>query len=409
MKFELFIALRYLLTKREHSFISVISLMSVLGVGLGVAALIVVMSVMSGFSTEFRDKLLGLSSHVIAGVTGGAMRNYEAQMAKVAGVPGVSGVTPIIYAEVMLSRAGAPKGVILRGIDPASARAVLAIHKDMVSGTPEDLDKPSDVPGILLGSELAARMGVGVGSTVNVLTPSLRGSAVGFTPRVKIFQVVGVFKTHMYEYDSSSAFVSLGAAQEMLGFKPDSALYLDVRLHDPDAAPRVAEDINQALGGMPYYTRTWVEMNGNIFAALKLEKAGLFVVLLMIVLVGSFSIITSLVLLVMEKTRDIAILMSMGAQPDSIRRIFLLQGCIIGAVGTVMGYALGIGLALTIKHFQFIKLPADVYPMDTIPVLLNWVDLAGIGVTAFGLCFLSTLYPASKAASLKPVEALRHD
>ncbi|WP_243310445.1 ABC transporter permease [Fundidesulfovibrio agrisoli] len=409
MKFELFIALRYLLTKREHSFISVISLMSVLGVGLGVAALIVVMSVMSGFSTEFRDKLLGLSSHVIAGVTGGAMRNYEAQMDKVARVPGVSGVTPIIYAEVMLSRAGAPKGVILRGIDPASAKAVLAVHKDMVYGSMEDLEKPADVPGILLGSELAARMGVGLGSTVNVLTPSLRGSAVGFTPKVKIFQVVGVFKTHMYEYDSSSAFVSLGAAQEMLGFKPDSALYLDVRLHDPDEAPRIGEEITRALGGMPYYTRTWVDMNGNIFAALKLEKAGLFVVLLMIVLVGSFSIITSLVLLVMEKTRDIAILMSMGAQADTIRRIFLLQGCIIGAVGTVMGYALGIGLALTIKHFQFIKLPADVYPMDTIPVLLNWVDLVGIGVTAFGLCFLSTLYPASKAASLKPVEALRHD
>ncbi|WP_243358870.1 ABC transporter permease [Fundidesulfovibrio terrae] len=409
MKFELFIALRYLLTKREHSFISVISLMSVLGVGLGVAALIVTMSVMSGFSTEFRDKLLGLSSHVIAGVSGAPLRNFPAQMEKVASIEGVSAVTPIIYSEVMLSKAGAPKGVILRGIDLDSARGVLTIHKDMVDGRLEDLGADSAVPGILLGYELASRLGVNVGSTVNVLTPSLRGSAVGFTPKVKIFQVVGLFKTHMYEYDSSSAFVSLTAAQEMLGFKSDAAMYLDVRLHDPDEAPAISSEILKKLGGMPYYVRTWIDMNGNIFAALKLEKAGMFVVLIMIVLVGSFSIITSLVLLVMEKTRDIAILMSMGATADSIRRIFLLQGCIIGGVGTIMGYVLGLGAALAIREFQFIKLPPDVYPMDTIPVRLEWVDLTAIGITAFLLCFVSTLYPASKAASLKPVEALRHD
>ncbi|MBI4804540.1 MAG: ABC transporter permease [Desulfovibrio sp.] len=409
MRFELFIALRYLLTKREHSFISVISLMSVLGVGLGVAALIVTMSVMSGFTTEFRDKLLGLSSHVITGVAGAPLRNYPAQMEKVGAVEGVQAVTPIIYSEVMLAKAGAPKGVILRGIDLDSARNVLTIQKDMVDGSAEDLAKPAEVPGILLGSELASRLGLVVGSTVNVLTPSLRGSAVGFSPKVKVFQVVGIFKTHMYEYDSSSAFVSLAAAQEMLGFKADAAMYLDVRLKDPDEAPRIGAEIVKTLGGMPYYARTWIDMNGNIFAALKLEKAGMFVVLLMIVLVGSFSIITSLVLLVMEKTRDIAILMSMGSTADSIRRIFLLQGCIIGAVGTVMGYVLGIGAALLLKEFQFIKLPADVYPMDTIPVRLDWLDLSLIGVTAFVLCFVSTLYPASKAAALKPVEALRHD
>uniref|UniRef100_A0A7C4ELU4 ABC transporter permease n=1 Tax=Fundidesulfovibrio putealis TaxID=270496 RepID=A0A7C4ELU4_9BACT len=409
MRFELFIALRYLLTKREHSFISVISLMSVLGVGLGVAALIVVMGVMNGFSTEFRDKLLGLSSHVIAGVSGAPMRNYPAQMEKVLAVPGVVAATPIIYSEVMISRAGSPKGVILRGIDPQSARGVLNLHTQMLEGRAEDLDAQTDVPGILLGSELASRLGATLGTTINVLTPSLRGSAVGFSPKVKIFQVAGVFKTHMYEYDSSAAFISLAAAQEMLGFKADAAMYLDVRLADPDAAPAVANDISRALGGLPFFTRTWIDMNGNIFAALKLEKAGLFVVLLMIVLVGSFSIITSLVLLVMEKTRDIAIMMSMGAQADSIRRIFLLQGCIIGAVGTLMGYVVGIGAALALKEFQFVKLPPDVYPMDTIPVRLDWPDLVIIGVTAFGLCFLSTLYPAGRAAGLKPVEALRHD
>lgn len=409
MKFELFIALRYLLTKREHSFISVISLMSVLGVGLGVAALIVTMAVMTGFSTEFRDKLLGLSSHVITGVAGAPLRNYPAQMEKVAKVEGVTAVTPVVYSEVMLSKAGSPKGVILRGIDPASARNVLTLHKDMVEGDDQALSRVSELPPILLGSELASRLGVAVGSTVNVLTPSLRGSAVGFTPKVKIFQVAGIFKTHMFEYDSSSAFISLAAAQEMLGFKSDAVLYLDVRLKDPDKAPEISNEIVKALGGMPYYARTWIDMNGNIFAALKLEQLGLFVVLMMIVLVGSFSIITSLVLLVMEKTRDIAILMSMGATADAIRRIFLLQGSIIGAVGTLMGLTLGVGVALLLKEFQFIKLPPGVYPMDTLPVALVWSDMAIIAATAFVLCFLSTLYPASKAASLKPVEALRHD
>lgn len=409
MKFELFIALRYLLTKREHSFISVISLMSVLGVGLGVAALIVTMAVMTGFSTEFRDKLLGLSSHVITGVAGAPLRNYPAQMEKVAKVEGVTAVTPVVYSEVMLSKAGSPKGVILRGIDPASARNVLTLHKDMVEGDDQALSRVSELPPILLGSELASRLGVAVGSTVNVLTPSLRGSAVGFTPKVKIFQVAGIFKTHMFEYDSSSAFISLAAAQEMLGFKSDAVLYLDVRLKDPDKAPEISNEIVKALGGMPYYARTWIDMNGNIFAALKLEQLGLFVVLMMIVLVGSFSIITSLVLLVMEKTRDIAILMSMGATADAIRRIFLLQGSIIGAVGTLMGLTLGVSVALLLKEFQFIKLPPGVYPMDTLPVALVWSDMAIIAATAFVLCFLSTLYPASKAASLKPVEALRHD
>lgn len=410
MKFELFIALRYLLTKRENSFISVISFFSVLGVGLGVAALIVTMAVMSGFSTEFRDKLLGLSSHVIVGMAGSSLRDYESRMKKVAAVPGVVAVTPIIYTEVMMAKAGAPKGAIVRGIDPESSRGVLTLYKDMVDGRLEDLlDASLSQPGIILGSELATRMGVGVGGTVNVLTPSLRGSAVGFSPKVKIFQVVGVFKTHMYEYDSSSAFVSLAAAQDMLGFKPDTALYLDVRLEDPDKAMEAGDEIVKTLGGMPYYARTWIEMNGNIFAALKLEQFGLFVVLLMIVLVGSFSIITSLVLLVMEKTRDIAILMSMGATAGAIRRVFLLQGSIIGAVGTLLGLALGVGAALALKEFQFIKLPPGVYPMDTLPVLIRWFDICVVTVTAFGLCFLSTLYPASRAASLKPAEALRHE
>ncbi|GAB6038807.1 lipoprotein-releasing ABC transporter permease subunit [Fundidesulfovibrio butyratiphilus] len=409
MKFELFVALRYLLTKREHSFISVISLMSVLGVGLGVGALIVVMGVMTGFSTNFRDKLLGMQSHMITGVRGAPLRNYSAVMDKLSAVPGVAGVTPIIYAEVMLSRGGSPKGVILRGVDTKTAGNVLTVSQDMVEGSFDALGQDAEVPGIVIGKELADMMALTVGGQVNVLSPSFRGSAVGFTPRVKIFRVVGIFKSRIYDFDSSFVFVSLASAQQMLGFKSDATMYLDLRLSDLDATTQMAATVEKAVGGPPFYVRTWIDTNGNIFAALQLEKLGLFVVLIMIVLVGSFSIVTSLMLLVMEKTRDIAILMSMGATGQTIRRIFLLQGVIIGVVGTSLGFVLGLTTAWALKKFQFIKLPPGVYPMDHLPVLIRGHDLALIALTALGLCFLSTLYPAGKAASLKPAEALRHE
>ncbi|HML55444.1 MAG TPA: lipoprotein-releasing ABC transporter permease subunit [Solidesulfovibrio magneticus] len=409
MSFELFVARRYLTARQKQAFISVISLISVLGVGLGVASLIVVVGVMHGFSTELRDKILGINAHMVAAVAGGAMHDYRELMGKAEAVPGVLGATPFVYTEVMLSSARGVKGVVLRGVDPASAGKVLALPKEMIVGSLDDLEIPGPFPGIVLGRELADRLGLVVGETVNLMSPAGKESAAGFSPKVKTFVLRGLFKSGMYEYDSTLAYVTIPAAQELLGFKRDIATGLELKVADVDAVDALAPKVRSALGGPPLFVRTWIDMNGNLFKALHLEKTAMFVILVMIVVVGCFSIITTLIMLVMEKTRDIAILMSMGATPAAIRKIFMLQGVIIGVVGTALGYALGLGVALALEKYQFIKIPGDVYPMDHLPVRLDWPDMVIIGVTALALCFLATMYPARQAARLSPVEALRHD
>ncbi|MHC1712274.1 MAG: lipoprotein-releasing ABC transporter permease subunit [Solidesulfovibrio sp.] len=409
MSFELYIAKRYLLARQKQAFISVISLISILGVGLGVASLIVVVGVMNGFSTELRDKILGINAHMVAAVAGGAMHEYRADMQKAEAVPGVLGATPFVYTEVMLSSPRGVKGVVLRGVDPVSAGKVLALPGEMVSGSLDDLNAPGVFPGIIVGRELADRLGLGLGEVLSLMSPAGKESAAGFSPKVKSFTVRGLFKTGMYEYDSTLAYVSIPAAQDLLGFKSDIVTGLEIKVADVDAVVTLAPKVREALGGPPVYMRTWIDMNGNLFKALHLEKTAMFVILVLIVLVGSFSIITTLVMLVMEKTRDIAILMSMGATAKNIRNIFMLQGSIIGLVGTALGYVLGLSLALALEKYQFIKIPGDVYPMDHLPVRLDWPDLTVIGVTALALCFLATMYPARQASRLEPAEALRHD
>ncbi|EHJ48967.1 lipoprotein releasing system, transmembrane protein, LolC/E family [Solidesulfovibrio carbinoliphilus subsp. oakridgensis] len=409
MSFELYIAKRYLLARQKQAFISVISLISILGVGLGVASLIVVVGVMNGFSLELRDKILGINAHMVASVAGGALHDYREDMKKAEAVPGVLGATPFVYTEVMLSSPRGVKGVVLRGVDPASAGKVLALPAEMTAGKLEDLTAPGLFPGIIVGRELADRLGLALGDTLNLMSPAGKESAAGFSPKVKTFTICGLFKTGMYEYDSTLAYVSIPAAQELLGFKRDIVTGLELKVADVDAVDTLAPLVRTAMGGPPVYVRTWIDMNGNLFKALHLEKTAMFVILVMIVLVGSFSIITTLVMLVMEKTRDIAILMSMGATAKNIRNIFMLQGTIIGFVGTALGYGLGLGVALSLEKYQFIKIPGDVYPMDHLPVRLDWPDLAVIGLTALALCFLATLYPARQASRLEPAEALRHD
>lgn len=408
MRFELFIALRYLFTRRRHSFISVISLVSVLGVALGVGSLIVVLGVMNGFSNDLREKILGVNSHAIVMHLEGGLTDYEEQQQLVATTPGVEAVTPFIYSEVMLSTATGVKGVILRGIDPATAGDVLNIGRDLVQGNLKNLTTHDNPPGIVVGQELARRLGLTLGSQVNLLSPTGKQSAAGFSPKVKPFEVVGVFNTGMFEYDTTLAFVSLDAARELLGLKKTRATGLEVKVNDVYAAEEISKAIVKKLGS-GYYARNWMEMNANLFAALKLEKTAMFIILILIVLVGSFSIITTLVMMVMEKTKDIAVLMSMGATRESIRRIFLLQGSIIGMVGTTLGYALGVPTCLLLKQYRFIKLPKDVYPLDHLPVRLEWLDLTVIGLVAMALCFVATMYPARQASRLKPAEALRFE
>ncbi len=409
MRFELFVALRYLLALRKQAFISVISLFAVLGVCLGVASLIVVMGVMNGFSTDLRDKILGVNAHVIVMNAHGAMTGADEIARLAASVPGVTGATPFIYSEVMVSTPRGVKGVVLRGIDPDSSAKVLSLERDMLVGEVRDLRREENQPGIIVGHDLATRLGLSVGSTVNLLSPTGSRSAAGFMPKVKFFTVAGVFKTGMFEYDSSLAYVSLGAARELLGFSGDVVSGIELRLADVYAAERVSKRVESKLGGYPFMVRNWMEMNANLFAALKLEKTAMFIFLVLIILVGSFSIITTLMMLVIQKTRDIAVLMSMGAKPREIQRIFMLQGTIIGALGTALGYLLGVPVSLLLKKYQFIELPRDVYPVDYLPVRLEVLDLTLIGVAALALCFAATLYPARKASRLKPADALRYE
>lgn len=409
MKFELFVALRYLFTLRKNSFISVISLFAVCGVALGVAALIVVIGVMNGFSTDLRDKILGVNAHVIVTAYDGTLENYHHLTDRIEKISGVTGVTPFIYSEVMLSSSGGVKGVVLRGVDSDTAKGVLSLPGDMVSGDVDCLGKESKLSEIVIGNQLAKRLGLIVGDTVNLLSPSGTRTAAGFTPKVRMFKVGGIFRTGMYEYDSSLAYISNVSAQKLLGFKRDFVSGLEIRLADVYAVDKIGKLLDKELAGYPVQVRNWQEMNANLFAALKLEKTAMFIILAMIVMVGSFSIITTLVMLVMQKTKDIAVLMSMGATSGSIRRIFMLQGTLIGLIGTSIGYLIGVPVALLLKKYQFIKLPSNVYPVDYLPIRMDLMDLTIIGVAAFSLCFLATLYPARQAAALEPAQALRYE
>ncbi len=388
--------------------------MSILGVALGVGALVVVLGVYNGFTTDIRDKILGANAHaIVMSYIPGALDQSEQTMQSILQTPGVLGATPFLYTEVMLSSPNGVKGLVLRGIDPKTAPSVLSILSNMQAGSVTALEQdPNDpasrIPGIIIGAELAKRLNLDINSRVNLLSASGQTSTAGFAPAVRPFNVVGIFKTGMFEYDATLGFVALPAARKVLGLPPERISGIELSIDDIYKADIIANNVAKQLGS-PFYVRHWMEMNANLFAALQLEKIGMFILLAMVVLIGSFSIVTTLVMLVMEKTRDIAILMSMGATRNMIRHIFMLQGTIIGIVGTALGYVLGISVALLLKRYQFIKLPKGVYTIDHLPILLTWSDTILVGVCAMVLCFLATIYPARQAARLEPAEALRYE
>lgn len=388
--------------------------MSVLGVAIGVAALVIVMSVYNGVTDEMREKILGANPHIMvmstrAGAFDAVSANGEgaSPLERIRSVPGVVSAAPFLYAEVLLSTPGGATGLVVRGVDPAQAETMPLLNR-LEDGDAESLGKSGGPAGILVGHDLARRFHLRPGSRVNLMSPAGQRTTVGFVPKLKSFRVAGIFKSGMSEFDSRLAYVSLTAAQELMGFPAGRVSGVEAFVRNPYDAVDIARDIAESLGA-PFYTRNWIDMNANLFAALQMERFGMFIVLLMVILVGSFSIITSLIMLVMEKTRDIAILMSMGATAGAVRRIFMLQGAIIGAVGTSLGYVLGIVLALLLKKYQFIELPPGVYMMDTLPVIIEPLDLAVIGVVAMFLCFVATLYPARQASRLIPAEALRYE
>ncbi|MFP5212188.1 MAG: lipoprotein-releasing ABC transporter permease subunit [Acidobacteriota bacterium] len=413
MNFELFVSLRYLLAKRRQTFITLITLISVAGVGLGVMALIVVLAVMNGFQEDLRSRILGITSHVVIGSFSGSMTKYREVMAESEKVPGVTAATPFLYSQVMVSSGRGVSGAVLRGVDPQTVFKVINIQQNLTRGNLGDLRPPPEggeagfQPGIILGVELARNLGVRQGDWVTIISPSGRLTPMGQIPKSKSFQVVGLLQSGMYEYDNTLAFIHIQVAQQFLGLG-DVVTGVELKLEDIYRAPQVREAVGAKLGG-GYFVRDWMMMNQSLFSALKLEKVVMFVILTLIVLVAAFNIVSSLIMLVMEKTRDIAIMKAMGATTSSIRKIFVLEGLIIGVSGTVLGLVGGFLLCGLLQKYKFIELPPDVYYISTLPVKLESFDVAMIALSAIGISLVATLYPSRQAAKLEPTEALRYE
>lgn len=415
MTFELFVALRYLFSRRKHAFISFISFISVAGVALGVATLIVVFGIMNGLSDDLKKRILGVNAHVLVLSMSQTVNDYEDVVRRLEGVDGVTAAVPFIYSEVMVSGLSGVKGAVLRGVEPEGLAEVLALDEtakgDAATRTREAFDdlKGNGLPGVMIGWELAKTLKAEPGDRLYLMGQWSGGTGLdtgSFTPRVRIFELAGTFRTGLYDYDSSVAYIGLEQASRLLGYPPDRVTGIEVRVDDVYNADVIAQRVSSELGP-PYYTRNWMELNTELFATLKLEKAGMMLVLVVIILLAAFSIVTTLVLLVMEKGRDIAVLMALGARRGSIGRIFVYQGALIGVIGTAIGFGVGVSLALLLKRYQFVQLPEGVYTSDTIPVLLDWLDLTIVGVAPLVFCFLATLYPARKASALDPSERLR--
>ncbi|HEX7534184.1 MAG TPA: lipoprotein-releasing ABC transporter permease subunit [Syntrophales bacterium] len=425
MSFEFFISLRYLRAKRKQIFVSIITFISIAGIFLGVAALIIVLAVMNGFETDLRNKILGINSHVVLMQYTGAMQDYQKVMNDVEQVEGVVASTPFIFSQAMLRNEGRTSGVILRGMSVDSAFKVINLGK-MHEGNIDYLsDKQrttigfgkdtSMLPGIVIGKELAKNMGLLLFDPVSIISPMGISTPMGMVPKMKKFVVVGIFDSGFYEYDSTLAYISLRDCQEFLNLG-ERVTGLEIKVNDIYKANIIAKSIEKKLG-FPFWARNWMEMNKNLFSALRLEKRVMFIILSLIVLVAAFNIICTLIMIVMEKNKDIAVLKSMGATSGSIMKIFVYQGVTIGAIGTLMGCLGGLAVALNLEKisvsienlFGFKILPGDVYYLSQLPSQVNYGDVVIIIIGTMLICFLSTIYPSRRASKLDPAEALRYD
>ncbi len=407
--YELFIGRRYLRAKRKQSFISLITVISVGGVAIGVAALIIVISVMTGFKDDLQNKILGAHAHLVVKTDKPYFGDYRAVMDKVGRNQDVVALTPFIETQVMLSTEGGISGAILRGIDPATAPGVIAIKRDLKIGRLDELAEGREgAPGIILGKELAKILRVTYGDPVIMLSPTGGDfTPFGMTPKMKRFTVVGIFEAGMFEYDSSFAYVSIPAAQNFLDL-PDVISGIDVKVTDIYRAKTIGNEITKDLGG-PFSTQDWMAMNKNLFAALALEKVAMFIILVMIVFVAAFNIASTLIMLVMEKAKDIAILKAMGSTNAGIMKIFMFEGTIIGAFGTATGAVFGWGMCILLKYYHFIQLDPNVYYISALPVKIVPSDITVIIISSLALCILATLYPSWQASRMDPAQAMRYE
>lgn len=410
MPFETFIARRYLRSRRKHAFISLITLLSIAGVTIGVMALVVVIAVMAGFENDLKSRILGIESHILVTRPESEFSDHRQLVQRLASESDVLEVTPFVTAQVMVRSGTGIAGAVLRGVAPdALPRAVTGVAGEQLAevfGVRSTVGRLDKAPGIILGKELARSIGVGLGETVYLISPRGILTPMGHVPAMKRFVVNGFLESGMYEYDGTRAYISIGDAQKMLRMG-DGVSGIDIRVRDIYQADSLSAGLQDRLGS-GYQVVDWMQMNHNLFSALKLEKAVMFIILTLIVLVAAFNIASSLVMLVMKKRRDIGILKAMGATQANIRRIFVMKGVVIGLLGTTLGGAAGILLCVLLEKYRFIELPDDVYYITTLPVQLGVLDVAVIAGAALVICFLATLYPAHQAAKVDPVEAIRY-
>ncbi len=423
LPYEIFIGLRYLRAKRRNRTISFNTIVSIVGITLGVAALIGTVGIMTGFKEDVQAKILGTTAHILVNDRmKESMVDYEEQVKKVAGVPEVLAATPFIFRQVLLTSPSGVQGIILRGIDPAREGTVTELAHTLVNGNLDDLSHTNKVvisekerepngpetamrPGIILGKELSMRLGAFPGDTLNVVSPVGPVTGASMTPKIRQFVVVGIFQSGMYEYDSSLAYIELGEAQRFFNMGA-TVTGIEVKVADVFRAADVARSIEQQLG-FAFWARDWMQMNRNLFSALKLEKTMMFLLLVLITIVASFNIVSTLTMIVTEKQREIAILKAMGATRKGIMRIFMLNGLIIGCSGAAIGVPLGYAFLWLIQTFW--TFDPTVYYISRIPVHVLGSDVVLVAGSAILISFAATLYPSLQAAKLDPAAALRYE
>jgi len=433
MRFELFVAARYLRARRRqagargHAVVGLITVISIAGVAAGVASLIVALAITNGMRRDLQERLVGATAHVeLMRVAGDGIRDWRPLMARLAQQPHVTAVAPGLYGQVLISRGARSGGALIKGIVPADELGVGNLLQSIQQGSaaelapshpahddeavmngPPELSSPDFVPPIVIGNELALTLGAGVGDTLLVTSPQGELTPLGLVPRYQRFRVAGIFASGFYQYDSSYAFMRLADAQRLFS-EPDLISVLSFRIDDLYRAQQVGAALEQAAG--PGFQATnWMEQNRELFRALKLEQVVTFIVLALIVVVAALNILIALTMMVMEKTRDIAVLMSFGVSGDQVRRIFLLQGLLISATGTVLGLAVGYLASLLGSHYRFISLDPSVYSIDYLPFAPHLTDALIVGAVSLGMSLLATLYPSSSAAAVLPAEALRYE
>ena len=407
MSFELFIALRYLFARRKQAFISLISLISAIGVAVGVMALVVALALMTGLQGELRDRILGSTAHIYVWKPGG-LQDYQAEIAKLRAFDGVVGAGPAILGKALISTDRADAFISLKGVDPALEGSVTDIQQAMQRGSVAALTPAPEeaLPGILIGRNLADQLGVGTGDRATLIAPQGTLSPMGMIPRTRRVRIAGVYALGLYEFDAAYGFVSLDFAERLLGKAgPD---LIELRVADIDAAPRISERIVRELG-IEYLSQDWADMNQTLFSALWLEKMAISITIALIVIVAALNIVASLILLVMEKSRDIGILKTMGTSSQRVMTIFMLQGLVIGVTGTVAGAAGGLALCWVLDRYRLIQIPMDVYQIAYVPFVVKPADFAIVIVSAIVICFLATIYPSRQASRLDPVQAMRYE